>query len=960
VPSAGGQDGQAAGTDRVQLTAARIHESFGERHTPSQLHAFGVAQLLGGHYDDAAQALLAASREQPANARYLSDVAAVQLERARLGLRPDDLPRALAAADRARRLDPSLREAWFNRALAASALSLTAEAKTAWAEYLKRDNASPWAAEARARLAELSKPTPAQAWPAIEGGLRQSIDATSADDAVRAHTTEARRYIENELLPAWADAVLAGRPASEELNRLRVMADAMLRISGDALYRDVVAAIDRAQGAGLQALARAHRQYADAAIIYGNDDYQRTLSLMPEAANALQAAGSPYWIRPTLDLTTVLYGSGRYDDVAARLNQVLATARAHQYAYADARVTWIQGLSAFAQGHLSDAQTHYEDTLASLERMGDAEQVSAAHMLLAGLFYYLGDEAQQWAQFAPALRGLDVTRSAKLRHGLLISTAMFVRRSNPDTALAIGDEAVRNAEQWGQQGAIAEVLALRAAILADLGRSNDAQADLTSARAHLLASTDQTLKSRVEMTVLATEGQLLRSTDPAAAIDATQRAIALVLARKDRARLPQLQLQLANANIVWGRTSEAEAALDQGMRAFDQENATLRSEFQISSRDQAWGLFETAVHLAIKKQDYNRAFALAERARVRSLAEARHFPASRTLAQVQGSLNDGDAIVAFNQFDDELAIWVIRHNRTDVVTRKMTRSAAERLVARQQNDIWQETSGVDSGRALYSELLRPVAAQLANVTRLIVVPDTTYENVSFAALVNPATNRFLVEQLSVSLAPSANAYAATREHPHVDIASQPLIVGGANDRAMNEARAIAATYSSASVMVGSTATPERFFANAPSRSMIHLAVPLAVSTLNPLLSTARVADSPGVRQSGNIRGSEIAASALTNTGLVVVDEVRSNSTNRGEGTLSMARAFMAAGVPAVLGTLPGANEDATRDLMIGFHREMSQGMSAEQALQTVQRNAVHSNGRRVGAWSALVLYGSDR
>jgi tetratricopeptide (TPR) repeat protein len=134
VPPAGGQGGRAAGTDRVQLTAARIRESVGERETPSALHAVGVAQLLAGSYDDAAQSLLAASREQPANAQFLNDVAAVQLERARLGLRPDDLPRALAAADRARRLDPSLREAWFNSALAASALSLTDQARSAFAE----------------------------------------------------------------------------------------------------------------------------------------------------------------------------------------------------------------------------------------------------------------------------------------------------------------------------------------------------------------------------------------------------------------------------------------------------------------------------------------------------------------------------------------------------------------------------------------------------------------------------------------------------------------------------------------------------------------------------------------------------------------------------------------------------------------------------------------------------------
>src|SRR5690349_1685657 len=54
VPSAGGQDGRPAGTDRVLLTAGKIRESFGERTTPSQLHAIGVSELLAGRYDDAA------------------------------------------------------------------------------------------------------------------------------------------------------------------------------------------------------------------------------------------------------------------------------------------------------------------------------------------------------------------------------------------------------------------------------------------------------------------------------------------------------------------------------------------------------------------------------------------------------------------------------------------------------------------------------------------------------------------------------------------------------------------------------------------------------------------------------------------------------------------------------------------------------------------------------------------
>jgi hypothetical protein len=70
--SAGGQDVRAAETDRVLLTAGRIREFVGESATPSRLHALGVSQFLERRYDDAAQLLAAASREQPANARYLN------------------------------------------------------------------------------------------------------------------------------------------------------------------------------------------------------------------------------------------------------------------------------------------------------------------------------------------------------------------------------------------------------------------------------------------------------------------------------------------------------------------------------------------------------------------------------------------------------------------------------------------------------------------------------------------------------------------------------------------------------------------------------------------------------------------------------------------------------------------------------------------------------------------------
>ena len=65
--------------------------------------------------------------------------------------------------------------------------------------------------------------------------------------------------------------------------------------------------------------------------------------------------------------------------------------------------------------------------------------------------------------------------------------------------------------------------------------------------------------------------------------------------------------------------------------------------------------------LAIKKQDYPRAFAMSERARARTLAEKSRAPAGVTLAGIETiACSRARPVVALNQFDDELAVWVIR------------------------------------------------------------------------------------------------------------------------------------------------------------------------------------------------------------------------------------------------------------------------------------------------------------
>ena len=121
-------------------------------------HAAGVAQLVAGDHEGAVAALESVAAEEPERARYQSDLAAAYLARGRAWDRRDDFEKAKAAADRAIVLEPSLDEAYFNRALALEALGQTGEAEAAYRRALARDPGSPWNAEITTRLQQVRRP----------------------------------------------------------------------------------------------------------------------------------------------------------------------------------------------------------------------------------------------------------------------------------------------------------------------------------------------------------------------------------------------------------------------------------------------------------------------------------------------------------------------------------------------------------------------------------------------------------------------------------------------------------------------------------------------------------------------------------------------------------------------------------------------------------------------------------
>ena len=148
----GGVDSAQANLELL-AEAGKLQVAAQEHPTATNLHLWGVAQLMTGQIDGAVSALEQAATRDDSPA-ISADLSAAYLERALTRDSDDDLTRALSAADRALKSSPANAEALFNRAMVLSRMGRREDAVAAWNDYLRADSTSGWASIAREQLAQ--------------------------------------------------------------------------------------------------------------------------------------------------------------------------------------------------------------------------------------------------------------------------------------------------------------------------------------------------------------------------------------------------------------------------------------------------------------------------------------------------------------------------------------------------------------------------------------------------------------------------------------------------------------------------------------------------------------------------------------------------------------------------------------------------------------------------------------
>lgn len=919
--------------------------------SPENLHALGVSHLLLGNFDEAIATLQAAERMRPRDAAIHNDLATAYLARAAYSDRAPDYVSAVEESKRAWELKQTPEIAW-TRAMALEHLPMKTTARAAWNDYLALDPNSPWRAEAEQHVHDLSAPSDADLWKDIRPRLEHA--------AMNGDVREVRR------IAAQFPSLVSGA-GEEMLSRWGTTGDLKAFDAGEVIsnvvaprgygyLQAICRAIRRASPERVDMTRRAMRQLEAGRKLLAERRYAEANEELVKSRELAQRAGSPLAQLVQLQIAVCSFNTNDYDRTMEDLDVLQRELARAPWSSLDkilrTRMAWVRGLTQVETGHPHDALRSYESALVLAQELGHLDWQAGLNALIAQNYELFGqtDKACEHRRTAFALssRSGSAQRQEYILSEAATAAVMYDRpelgdiftRSWLDAARALqSNDAIATAHIW------------RARYLAASGGA-DAVGELRRARIAALSISDGDARDRAIANLEMAEGALLAHAEPRTAVlrltdslhfldeNGNHLLRAEVFASRARAYETIHDARSAAADRAHG-IAELET---QGGRISDEK---LRTAFVTVARQ----LYTDAVDLAVTSGDYAKAFDLTERSRATSAGVAPAMSIER-LRQV---LPEGVALVEYAALPGRSVAWIVRR---EGVTATILPSDGEAISASAERMIAQRTELRSFGVAaadLYARIIAPLRPRIASARVVVFVADPTWSRFPFAALFDPATGRFLCEDLDVATAPSASRFthallAAGR--PRVpervlvcadpDAGDAPRLIA-----ARREGDLIGRTFAGAAVVSGNAATREDFVAKAPFATLIHFAGHARSDTRNDDYS-ALLFSGDGRSGSGALYAWEVRKLDLSHTRLVVLSAC---------DTDAISDAFLAAGAPATIATLWDIGDGHSRALMSLMYRRLHDGDSPSHALRAAQLAVLHDPGSRPVDWAGFELVG---
>jgi CHAT domain-containing protein len=287
---------------------------------------------------------------------------------------------------------------------------------------------------------------------------------------------------------------------------------------------------------------------------------------------------------------------------------------------------------------------------------------------------------------------------------------------------------------------------------------------------------------------------------------------------------------------------------------------------------------------------------------------------------------------------------------------------------------------------LYKLLLKPAEAQLKNKTNLIIVPDSSLWNLPFQAL-QSAPNKYLVEQSSISYAPSSTALNEMAKknkgktfsdatllafgNPTVNketsdrlkqiFMSDPLEPLPEAERLVNSLQKMYGA-SRAKVFVGAYAREEIAKSESSKFRVVQFAAHGVLNDFAPMYSHIVLAQKQGnPNEDGLLEAWEMKDLDL-NADMVLLSacDTARGQVSAGEGVIGMSWALFIAGAPTTVASQWKVESSSTTEFMLEFHRQLlaNKKISKAEALRRASLKLMKSaKYRHPSYWAPWILVG---
>jgi CHAT domain-containing protein len=556
-------------------------------------------------------------------------------------------------------------------------------------------------------------------------------------------------------------------------------------------------------------------------------------------------------------------------------------------------------------------------------------------------------------------------------------------------------ESLRFARACVRPQALIAALDRQAFLDALLGDQESSLEVLEQAKTALANIIDPVVRRTLSGDIQLTKGELLRARSPRESLAAFDDAVRIFRSTSYYYRIAHALAERALAENSLGSRREAERDFVGAVAEAERQRDRVQSlEQRVAYLDQMRALFEEIIGFQLDRRRPRRALQYSEEVKARALLDwivgqpggPVLTPAATTAAPrpvVDALLRDlprRTVVIEYASLRDRLVIFLLRRGELTVMTSPTGAAALDRLVSQLAKALPASPSEASARLSeLYDLILAPVAGVLAADDDLIFVPDRALHSVPFAALRNRQTGHYLVQDRTVSVAPSAAVYlanlrrdaqlAGARGSPALIVADpafdRDLFPGLARLPGAGTEALIAHTLPGSLVLRDNAATTAAFLRTAPLYPIVHFAGHSMVNREFPLLSRLLFAPAPGDPFRGVLYSGRLLGVHLPATRLVVL---ASCSTGAGaisstEGVESIARPLLAAGVPAVVASLWDVDDTVTAAFMSSFYRRLGASFDVAAALRGAQLDLLGHDGSSAPplAWAAFeVIGGSSR